>query len=64
MTTKLIKVLAVAVNALLIVDLTVDLWDKYKARKAAKTVPATEEEPATEEWKQAMWVTSLQSSKP
>ena len=26
-----------------------DLWEKYKARKAAKTVPATEEEPATEE---------------
>ncbi len=48
MTAKLIKVLAVAVNALLIVDLTVDLWDKYKARKAAKTVPA-EEEPESED---------------
>lgn len=47
---KLIKVLAVALNALLIVDLTVDLWDKYKARKAAKTVPTTEEDdPVTEE---------------
>ena len=48
---KLFKVLAVAVDALLIVDLAVELWEKYQARKAAKSVPATEEEPepATEE---------------
>lgn len=49
MNTRLLKILATAVNALLIADLSIDLWNKYKEWKAAKTVPATEEEPATEE---------------
>lgn len=51
MTTKLIKVLAVAVNALLIVDLTVDLWEKYKEWKAKKELASvpTEEEPESED---------------
>ncbi len=51
MNTRLLKILATAVNALLIADLSIDLWNKYKEWKAKKelaSVPA-EEEPVTEE---------------
>lgn len=44
MNARLLKILATAVNALLIADLSIDLWNKYKEWKAAKTVPTTEEE--------------------
>ena len=42
--TSLFKILAVVVNALLIITLSADLYDKYKARKVKTVSPATEPE--------------------
>lgn len=44
---KALKLLAVAVDALLLIDIASDLWQKYQARKAKKhsTGSTTKEEP-------------------
>ena len=41
---QIFKTLAIIANGLLIIDLSYTLWEKHQARKAAKTVPSTEEE--------------------
>lgn len=51
MNTRLLKILATAVNALLIADLSIDLWNKYKEWKAKKELASVpiEEEPESED---------------